>query len=485
MLLHPYSNRSSLLPDLPRFVILIILAAASITIVARIGALPASGEPRALQSAVYLHADLLYRLGLFLDTLHATGALDERAWQLREAAVASYERQALGPHPNARTFVRLGIIYSKRGYPKYGRDCFTKAMALDPRHGRLYLLLSYIYDPGATGFRLGEADKAHLQQLEHWLYMYTLPDFLARAGLPAAAINNAQLAWQRSQVFLGLTIAVIGSVYLLLGTVGFVLVLLFLGRQLCTKPQPARASLPLRVPWRVIDVAETILVLVFLMLLIGGGSQRLLAALPRNISNDVITALVVGGSYLLYMGITLLVAMWRTRASGRQALRLLGFRSTNALKAIGVGVAGYGVFIALIVVMVASLRLLAGSLPPVPIPQLDPVEIMGQLHSPVALVVYFVLIVVVGPVLEETIFRGFIYPGLRRALTPFVAVLVTSALFATVHITAATLQLAGIAAVGVLLAVLYERTRSVLPCIVAHSLHNCLVFCLVAAQVVF
>jgi len=81
------------------------------------------------------------------------------------------------------------------------------------------------------------------------------------------------------------------------------------------------------------------------------------------------------------------------------------------------------------------------------------------------------LAIIVAPLLEEIVFRGFFWAGLRRTRGPRFALIFTAILFGLVHVppVAAVLPLA---ALGVFLAVLMERTGSVLACFVTHAAFN-------------
>ena len=74
------------------------------------------------------------------------------------------------------------------------------------------------------------------------------------------------------------------------------------------------------------------------------------------------------------------------------------------------------------------------------------------------------------PVKEEVLFRGFLYPALRNKLGITLGIVVTSVIFALVHgdlIRALPLLIGGIA-----LNVLYQRTGSLFPGIIAHGVWN-------------
>ena len=81
--------------------------------------------------------------------------------------------------------------------------------------------------------------------------------------------------------------------------------------------------------------------------------------------------------------------------------------------------------------------------------------------------------VVWAPIFEEMAFRGLLYPTLRLRLPPWLAALLSAALFAFAH----GYGVQGFAAVtwsGMVWALGYERTRSLLPGMLAHAASNLL-----------
>jgi len=80
------------------------------------------------------------------------------------------------------------------------------------------------------------------------------------------------------------------------------------------------------------------------------------------------------------------------------------------------------------------------------------------------------LVCMIAPLSEETIFRGFIYGWLRRRLAVLPAVLISAAVFSAAHVVLVlALPLFG---VGIILALLYEYSDSLLPGAIVHGLFN-------------
>ncbi|MGH7196229.1 MAG: lysostaphin resistance A-like protein [Candidatus Saccharimonadales bacterium] len=98
--------------------------------------------------------------------------------------------------------------------------------------------------------------------------------------------------------------------------------------------------------------------------------------------------------------------------------------------------------------------------------------------SPVGLelVLIFVALVVLAPLAEELLFRGFLYRGLRRRLSFIPATLVTSLLFAVAH---AQLNVGlDVFALSLVLCYMREKTDSLWPGILLHATKNAVAFSL-------
>jgi membrane protease YdiL (CAAX protease family) len=82
--------------------------------------------------------------------------------------------------------------------------------------------------------------------------------------------------------------------------------------------------------------------------------------------------------------------------------------------------------------------------------------------------------VILAPLAEELLFRGILYPALKRAGFPRLSVWITSFLFAAIHVNVATFV--PLFVLALTLVILYEYTGNLLAPIVAHALFNALNF---------
>lgn len=79
-------------------------------------------------------------------------------------------------------------------------------------------------------------------------------------------------------------------------------------------------------------------------------------------------------------------------------------------------------------------------------------------------------IAVVGPILEELLFRGAITKALLRQYSPAKAIFISALVFGIFHIN--PVQIVPAFLIGILLAWVYYKTASLIPCILMHILNN-------------
>jgi membrane protease YdiL (CAAX protease family) len=107
----------------------------------------------------------------------------------------------------------------------------------------------------------------------------------------------------------------------------------------------------------------------------------------------------------------------------------------------------------------------------------DQVQELGfSATSTVTLVATFISLVLITPFLEEVIFRGVLFKGLRKRLPLWAAAFVTSIIFAVAH---GQLNVAiDTFALSIFLCVLVEKSDSIWPAVALHMLKNGLAFVL-------
>jgi membrane protease YdiL (CAAX protease family) len=187
--------------------------------------------------------------------------------------------------------------------------------------------------------------------------------------------------------------------------------------------------------------------------------------LPQPVSRSLPLGTLIGSLPMLYY------LAWRVPAvHGIRLVELFGFRleaPATALLIVSL------VLIGLEQLLTTATGMLAGSL--------------GEWHwyegvqaellrgGPGEVIRLFVETVIWAPLLEEIACRGLIYTTLRTRLGPWSSAVGSAALFTLPHGYSPVVAL-GLFTGAIASALIYERSRSLLPCIIAHALNNALVF---------
>lgn len=84
------------------------------------------------------------------------------------------------------------------------------------------------------------------------------------------------------------------------------------------------------------------------------------------------------------------------------------------------------------------------------------------------------LIVFVAPIAEEIFFRGMLFGGLRRRLSTIPSAAISAVVFGALHATTGVSAVPPLIIFGFVLALLYEKTGSLVPGMIAHAINNAL-----------
>jgi uncharacterized protein len=213
----------------------------------------------------------------------------------------------------------------------------------------------------------------------------------------------------------------------------------------------------MRTPWSPLRPSDALFgfLLVFLGLAIAGG---IVLSLVSQEPDATLLSLVPQG--ILFIGVPIYVASRRINTRPWRAIGYVSFRA----KDLWLVAAAMGAQIAVTVVFTALFFT----------PEQDTlVEDVEFNETTLTALATVFLIVIAAPITEETLFRGLFF-GALRSKTPFwVAAAVSGIAFGSVHLPSGDLAVAGLLSfLGVILAWLYERTRSLGPPIVLHMVNN-------------
>jgi membrane protease YdiL (CAAX protease family) len=195
----------------------------------------------------------------------------------------------------------------------------------------------------------------------------------------------------------------------------------------------------------------------------------------QTATRELLSAAVTGGlallSYVVIVAPVLVLARRRGLSLG-DAFGLRRFRVGQALRlAAGVVVLG-------IVVTVAWALVLRGFGMSAPNNTVRLVSGFGT--SPLAIAIGYLLVGVVAPFGEEIAFRAVVFSSLRESWGMLAALLVSGALFGIAHLL--PLEAVPLAVIGIALAAVFTRTRSLWPSMIAHGCYNVVVLTIAFAS---
>lgn len=96
--------------------------------------------------------------------------------------------------------------------------------------------------------------------------------------------------------------------------------------------------------------------------------------------------------------------------------------------------------------------------------------VMNNSSDSISRILFALAIVVLAPIIEETLFRGFLFHALMRRMPWGVAAVISAICFGLIHAQLSTIL--PITLLGLMLAILTYRNRSIIPAIWAHAIFN-------------
>jgi membrane protease YdiL (CAAX protease family) len=198
-----------------------------------------------------------------------------------------------------------------------------------------------------------------------------------------------------------------------------------------------------------------------------GQCVLLLSAPHRAISSNINTGELVQSSLLTWAAILLLLLV-PLRARGLRISQIFGFDRLEVGKAIGMGVL---LLLSALPLVVASSALVSKWLHADGLD--DPQEIIRifeTANSPAQRIPIILLAVVLAPVAEELVFRGYLYSVLKKYFGPIASLFFTGILFALVHLNVPSLL--PLFLLACILTIAYETSGSLLVPMAMHATFN-------------
>jgi membrane protease YdiL (CAAX protease family)/uncharacterized RDD family membrane protein YckC len=154
----------------------------------------------------------------------------------------------------------------------------------------------------------------------------------------------------------------------------------------------------------------------------------------------------------------------------RESLSRLGLRRfpASALGWAALGYVAYFVFVAIYATVITSPD------------QEDIARELGLDTGPLAAVAVVAVIAIIAPISEELFFRGMLFGGLRKRLETVPAAVISAVVFGALHAPTGITAVPPLIVLGIVFALVYERTGSLGPAIVLHMANNSLALAVTA-----
>ncbi len=218
--------------------------------------------------------------------------------------------------------------------------------------------------------------------------------------------------------------------------------------------------------WDIADVIKVLILFFFfgyVMAIIGG---TFLPYIPKE-EEGIRMASIVNATLMDIIAIAFV--FYFTMKRRRHRIADLGLVGRRFFKNVAYGFLGYAAIAPVLFFTLIITGLLLELFNHQPSPQ--PVFTLFLKEKGGAMLIYLSLFVaVMGPLMEEIFFRGFLYPAVKKKAGIAGAMVITGLIFSFLH--AHLVGFLPIMILGIFLAYLYEMTGSLIPSITVHVAHN-------------
>ena len=363
--------------------------------------------------------------------------------------------------------LRLGILQAQQGQTDTAFKTWSELQQrsdINPEFGETAAVLSGLW---SNPPRLLQNSQERIQKnLEGWFRSTALVQ-LYQLQQRQDALSAVKAAQQESATQAVIKLAVIGTIPTLAALIGLILLILLFAQRLFkgkTSLLAQNADVLWSTPWDGETILQVFIVGFFFMGQIFVPLLLSRLPIPRPAGDVRLQAFYVLVSYLLLASGALLVLYFSLKRFFPLPEFWFRFRFQDNWFLWGLG----GYCAALPIVVVVSLinqQLWQGQGGSNPLLQLA-----LESQDGVALGIFFFTAAIAAPFFEEILFRGFLLPSLTRYLPVWGAILTSSLLFAIAHLSLS--EILPLTALGIVLGVVYTRSRNLLAPMLLHSLWN-------------
>ncbi len=363
--------------------------------------------------------------------------------------------------------LRLGILQAKQEKTDTAIKIWgelAQGSQINPEFRETAAVLSGIWrDPARL---LPNSQQLINKNLDGW-FRYTSLIQLYQLQQREEALSTVKAEQQEAATQAVVKLALIATIPTVTALTGLILLVVLIGQRLIKGKSAILAQngdLPWSTPWGAETILQVFVVGFFFMGQLFVPVLVMLLPIPRPIVNVRLQALSVLVSYMMVASGALLVLYLSLKRFFPLPENWFRFRLQDRWILWGFG----GYCAALPIVVVVSLvnqQLWQGQGGSNPLLQLA-----LESQDTVALGLFFFTAAIAAPIFEELLFRGFLLPSLTRYVPVWPAIILSSLLFAIAHLSLS--EILPLTALGMVLGVVYTRSRNLLAPMLLHSLWN-------------
>lgn len=219
------------------------------------------------------------------------------------------------------------------------------------------------------------------------------------------------------------------------------------------------------VKWNALDIGRVVVLFLFFgysFVITEAGLARFFPILKEDNFRMVLNSSVLDVLAIVFI-IYFVVGQYKEK------LTSVGLSLKNFAKNVFYGITGYIATVPLLIAALVAITFLIKITGYVP-EQQPVVELFFKEKNTAFLIYSGIFASVVGPIIEELFFRGFMYPAFKKYIGVFWSMVITAAIFASLHTN--VVGFVPIMILGILLAYLYEKTGTLVAPAAVHMIHN-------------
>ncbi len=313
---------------------------------------------------------------------------------------------------------------------------------------------------------LPKAEQLIQQNLDSW-FRSTALEQLYQFQQRQEALSTLKIAQQEAATQALLKLSIIATIPTLTALIGLILLIFLFGQRLLKGRESILATnsdLVWSTPWNWEIIIQVFILGFFLMGQLFIPELLSILPIPRSTGNAKIEAFTVLVSYLLVALGCFSVLYFSIRRFFPLPENWFRFNFFSNWFLWGFG----GYCTALPIVVIVSLinqKLWQGQGGSNPL-----LQMALESRDNTALGIFFFTAAIAAPFFEELLFRGFLLPSLTRYTSVWGAIFVSSLLFAAAHLSLS--EILPLTALGIVLGIVYTRSRNLLSSMLLHSLWN-------------